>query len=359
MSRWGSARLAVAVVITVVIAAGACAGPEKTDRWTAERSTDDAPAVEGMAAVCDEVEATALGSLAAESDLDATIDELSRLAAVLGATMALPAFEAARGTDDEATRRTAMTAAAAALDTAANDHCAVPMFTALYAATGWADCHGEVDIAAALYRPAPDLATRTCSAEGVPLFLPCWTIDDDGGHLPVDCHSGDVVRAVDGEWVPADGPRAPTPTVAPTTTSPADTSDPSPIDPAEATSTTSLPVVTPERSRACRAIEELFVGDDPLTGDDTDIARLVDATADLDSATTDLMADFEEASRGGWTLAEFEALVIEIDRATAATCGIPLISAAHLLRDGIDELPCWIETGVAYPSHEPVACPTG
>lgn len=353
MSRWGSTAVAFTAALVVVLAAAACAGPEKTERWTAERAADDLPPVEGLDAACAEVEVLALGALADESELSTVVDELSRMAAVLGATDALPAFEEVRRAPDEPTRRVAMTTAAAALDTAAYDHCEIPFFTALYGATGWADCHGEVDIAVALYRAVPDPDTRSCNAEGVPIYLPCWDADDET-FLPVDCRTDEVVHVVAGDWVAADTPRSPTSTIPPPTVPPTTLPSPS-ADPA--ITTTSIPTVVPEGSRACRAIDELFVGDEPLTGDDSDLPRMIEATAELDAEIMALLADFEEASRGGWSLDRFEALVIEIDRATADACGVPLISAAHALEGGVDELPCWVGTGVAYPSHEPVDCP--
>ena len=55
---------------------------------------------------------------------------------------------------------------------------------------GFPDCHFEMEIPVAAYT-APG-TPGTCTTEGRPDFLPCWSADGD--HLAVDCVSGEIVH---------------------------------------------------------------------------------------------------------------------------------------------------------------------
>ena len=83
---------------------------------------------------------------------------------------------------------------------------------------------------------------------------------------------------------------------------------------------------------------------------------MTDATTDLGEFIIELTQSFDEASQGGWTLEVVESIVIALDSATVEECGIPMISASFALVGGVDELPCWQLTGVAYPSYAPTEC---
>lgn len=179
----------------VALAATACSGPAPPDHWTVERQ---APNVADSAAghtICEEIEALALGSLATETDMGAALDELARLGSFVGATAALPYLAAAREADDPGP---SLAAAAPDLDAAGHAECEIPIFSALYVATSWADCYGEVDIPAASTIATVDPTTQACHADESPGFLPCWDID--GGYQPIDCRTGETVRAQAGAW---------------------------------------------------------------------------------------------------------------------------------------------------------------
>ncbi len=184
------------LLLLVALLATACSGPTPPDHWTIERQ---APAANGSTperTICDEIEGLALGSLAAETDMGAALDELARLGAFVGATAALPHLAEAREADDPAF---SLAAAAADLDSAGHAECEVPIFSALYVTTSWADCYGEVDIPAANAAAAVDQSTQACHADDSPGFLPCWDVDT--GFQPVDCRTGATVRAEAGAWV--------------------------------------------------------------------------------------------------------------------------------------------------------------
>ncbi len=127
------------------------------------------------------------------------------MGAVVGATEALAQIASARGTDDQPIEErsdeiaTALAAAAPDLDSAGYAECGIPLFSAIYVSTSWADCHGPVDIPAHAVIGRVDGSTGSCHASDSPGFLPCW--DVEAGYLPTDCRTGEVVRADEGSWV--------------------------------------------------------------------------------------------------------------------------------------------------------------
>lgn len=335
MTRW--------IWVVVALVAMSCSGPEKPEGWRIERQADDTAS---RSTICDDVEAIALGELAEQRQLEPVLDELSRLAAVLGASAALPAFDAIR-TDGAATGETGvdrsleLLTAATALDAAAWAECGVPVFTAMYAAAGWPYCHGELDVPVTLYLAAPDPTVRTCTSEGIPPFLPCWEVTDDG-YLPVDCLTEAIVTAANGDWVDAGTPRTTTTTTTTTTLAPP--------------TSTAPPVIEQIERPECAAMADLFTGDDPLRGDSTDLERILDSTTLLGSFIIELASDFEQASEDASPLEVIEQIVIALDSATTDECGIPVISGAYHFVGGVDKLPCWSPTGNPYPSYAPTAC---
>ena len=183
--------------MVVALLATACSGPNRTDRWTVERQAPLGGENSPAHTICGDIESLALGSLAGETDIDPVLDELARVGAIVGATDALPHLAAARDAEDPAQ---SLAAAATDLDAAGYAECEIPIFTALYVSTSWADCFGTVDIPASTSIGA-DSATQACNADNSPGFLPCW--DVDAGYQPVDCRTGEAVRAEAGNWVEA------------------------------------------------------------------------------------------------------------------------------------------------------------
>jgi len=184
--------------VVVALLAAACSGPTPPDRWTVERQAPDGGESSPTNSICNDIEALALGSLAEETEIDPVLDELARVGAVVGATVALPHLAAAREADDPAA---SLAAAAADLDAAGYAECEIPIFTALYVTTSWAACFGAVEIPAATVVAAVDPSNQVCNADDSPGFLPCW--DADAGYLPTDCRTGETVRADAGNWVGA------------------------------------------------------------------------------------------------------------------------------------------------------------
>ncbi|MEZ5166411.1 MAG: hypothetical protein R2695_07930 [Acidimicrobiales bacterium] len=220
------------------------------------------------------------------------------------------------------------------IDELTAEQCDVPAFTAMYAVGGFADCHFELEIAVAAYTAEP--SDRGCTSEGRPTYLPCFAADGD--HLPVDCVSGEIVAAVGDRWDPAGEPRAveidrP---VAPTTTGPA--------------------VIAPAPSPECAALGALFTADPMPNGLVPDLDRLLAAVQDLPPDVRGLADDFVQANRTSPDIVTFESLVAELDHRTAATCGLPLVSAWSAITTPVTALPCWIATGVAYPAYERTDC---
>jgi len=186
------------LLVVVALLASACSGPTPPDRWTVERQVPEGGESSPTHSICSDIEALALGSLAAETELDPVIDELARVGAVVGATDALPHLAAAREADDPSP---SLAAAAANLDAAGYAECEIPVFTALYVTTSWAACFGAVDIPAATVVATIDPSDQVCNADDSPGFLPCWDVDT--GYLPTDCRTGETVRAEAGSWVEA------------------------------------------------------------------------------------------------------------------------------------------------------------
>ena len=186
----------LSTLVALAVFAASCGG--SSDTAVIERqvsAADPAPAPERS--ICDDVEAFALGSHAGD-DLGRIIDELARLAAVLGASEALPHvadMKAAMEDDGELAR--SMDAAAEAVDHAGYAACGVPMFTAMYVSTSFGSCFGRAPIAAGTFTPDSD----GCEDNISPDFLPCF--DADAGYVPMDCRTGEPVVLVDGEWVEA------------------------------------------------------------------------------------------------------------------------------------------------------------
>jgi hypothetical protein len=343
MKRW----LWPVVALVVALIAASCAAPDPPDAWAVQRltPTEDVVADPG---VCDDVRALALGSRADDTDIGPTLDELGRISAVVGASAALPDLNALRALDDEtdlsdlelgARRHDLLLAAAEIIDDATSAVCEIPAFSALYAATGFADCYFPMEIAVGAYTLAGN--PGTCTSQGRPTFLPCWTTD--GSHLPVDCVSGEIVQAVNDRWETA-GPPRPVVIGRPV---PAQSDGP--------------PLVAPTGAAACADLTGLFLVNDAPNGSAPEFDRLAAAAAGLDPSIQDLVNRFIEANNIGPdgsapSFAEFEALVAELDRATADLCGFPLVSAWASLTGPLDQLPCWEPTGAPYPAFTRADC---
>lgn len=333
--------------LVVALIAASCAAPEPPDAWAVQRLT---PTEEVVAdpGVCDDVRALALGSRADDTDIGPTLDELARISAIVGATAALPDLDAFRDLDDEtdlsdlelgARRHDLLAAAAEIIDDATSRVCEIPAFSALYATTGFADCYFSMEIAVGAYTLADD--PGTCSSAGRPTFLPCWTTD--GSHLPVDCVSGEIVQAVNGRWEEAGPPRVVV------------INRPDPVAPDE------RPPIVPTDTAACGGLTGLFLAGDAPNGSAPDFDRLAAVTAGMGPAIEALVLRFIEANDIGTdesapSFADFEALVAELDQATADLCGFPLVSAWASLTGPLDQLPCWTPTGGSYPAFTPAEC---
>ncbi len=186
------------IALLVALGATACAGPDRPDYWTAERAVPVAADSTPVTGVCGELEILALGAHADETDLAAVVDELARLGAVVGATEALVHLAEARDGDADAAAP-ALAAAAGDLDASGYSECEIPLFSAVYVTTSWAQCHGPVPIAAHSVLGDLDLTDRACHADDSPGYLPCW--DTEAGFIPIDCRTGETVRAEAGSWV--------------------------------------------------------------------------------------------------------------------------------------------------------------
>lgn len=333
----------MAVALTALVLAASCAAPEPPDAWAVERvtPTDDREEVSG---VCEEVRALALGSHADEESLDATLDELARIAASIGATEALPLLsdvgaiaddEALTERQQEIRRHDLLVQASRPIDDATADACDIPVFSALYAGTGFPDCHLVLDIPIAAY--TPEGAPGTCSADGRPSFLPCWS--DDGDHLAVDCVTDEIVAAIDGRWQATDGPR--------------DVE----IDRTDPDAEPGPDLVVPIDDPACAGIADLFLGGPAPSGSLPDVDLLRRAVSTLGTDTRGLVDEVIDATVNPPSLDEFEALLSALDDRTASTCGLPLVSAWATLATAVDTLPCWVPTGESYPAYDTAPCP--
>jgi hypothetical protein len=341
--------------VAFALLCASCAAPKPPEDWTIERQASDSSAgADSPIAVCEDMCDLALGSHADSEDLTATLDELARMSAIVGATAALPALNRATTALDAGAAvidvHDDLASAADAIDPPSLDVCLLPVFTALYAAGGWPACYGELAIPVAGYTVIDP--QRGCSSVGSPSYLPCWT--DSSPFLPVDCNTGDVVHVVDGTWVPAGEPRE----VVVATTLPPVTEDepedepeaePEPEDPPD-------PTLAFNASPECARVADLFTGPDPVKGRAEDLWRLRTATSGLKSDVGRLVEEFIAANTDTPSLEEFESIVLQLDQATAEQCGLPLISAFDALAGGVDELPCWAETGLALPAYTPADC---
>lgn len=348
MSPRRSIRFALAVVVTLVaFVASACSKPEPPDEWQIQRVAppDDTAEVEDE--LCTEVRTFATGTLDDRTELEPMLEELARLAALSGATEALSPLDRVGSVADDPElttvgRRLAthdlLVAASRPVDDATWVACEVPLFTALYAGGGIADCHLELDIAVAAHMDPPD--PSACGVGPFPDHLPCFSADE--GYLPVDCVTGDVVAAAGDRWTEAGPPRE----------IEIDRFDP------EAVVDEGPPVYRPVESAACAALPRLFAGPDLPNGLSPDFDPLVIAVGELDPALQELVARFVTASTTAPDFAEFETLVAELDGRSAEACGLPIVSAWASLQSPVTEPLCWVETGFAYPAFARTECET-
>lgn len=328
------------VWLVVLALAASCASPEPPDAWAVHRVTPTDQVEAPTDGVCDDIRTLALGSHADETTLDGTLEELARVAAVTGATAALPLLnDIGELTDDDSLsdRRRAvqqhdlLVLASREIDDATSTACGLPAFSALYATSGFPDCHFEMEIPIAAYT-VPG-TSGACSDEGRPDFLPCWSTDGD--HLAIDCVTDEIVAAVGERWEPAGAPRLVR----------IDRTDPDAVAGPE--------VIAYNGAAECADLAALF-GTDATETDGLD--RLTGATSSLGADIRALVRAFVAASADPPSLDEFEALVSELDHATAGACGLPLVSAWVSLATAVDELPCWTETGRPYPAFEIADC---
>ncbi len=332
-------KLALAVSwLAVSSLAASCAAPEPPEEWVVQRVAPT-EVREETGGVCHDVRVLALGSHAHEATLDGTLDELARLAALTGATEALPLLTRIDTLDDDpeltshqrgVERHDLLVLASRSIDDATAAACELPAFSALYATTGFPDCHFEMELPVAAYTTAD--APGTCTTDGRPGFLPCWT--DDGDHLAVDCVSGEIVTAAGDWWEPAGPPRLVT----------IDRTDPGAPD-----------LIVPRATPECAGLAALFATDAAVV---SDFDRLADATAPLSAGVRSQVEDFIVAAADPPSLDEFEALVLALDHATADECGLPLVSAWASFTGEVLDLPCWLPTGDPYPAYEIVDCTT-
>jgi len=328
--------------MVVVLIAASCAAPEAPEAWSVERVTPTDDRVEGTG-ICDDVRTLALGSHAHEVDLDGTLTELARIAALTGATTALPLLDdigelvndgSLSETAQRVQRHDLLVLAGRTIDASTTSTCGIPAFSALYTASGFPDCHLELELPIAGYTLAG--TPGTCSAEGRPSFLPCWSEDDQ--HLAVDCVSDEIVQAVGDRWVPAGPPR----TIA--------------IDRVDPDAEPAAEILTVVDSPECTMLASLFTSDPLPNGSIPDFDRLSTAAAGLSTDLQTQIDEFIAATVGSPSLDEFESLVAALDNATAQACGFPLVSAWASITAPADPLPCWTPTGVAYPAYAIADC---
>jgi hypothetical protein len=331
--------------LVVLLLGASCASPEPPDAWAVHRVTPTNEVEQPTDGVCGDIRTLALGSHADETTLDGTLEELARLAAVTGATAALPLLNDVGALDDDPTlsdqrraveRHDLMVLASRAIDDATSAACGLPAFSALYATSGFPDCHFEMEIPIAAYT-APRTPGR-CTTEGRPDFLPCWS--DDGDHLAIDCVTDEIVTAVDGRWDPAGPPRSIV----------IDRIDPDEVPAPE--------VVRASPSTECRDLTSLFRTEPLPNGTIADFDALERASAGLDADVRAQIDDFVNATINPPSFGEFSALVSALDDATASACGFPLVSAWASITTPLTSLPCWSPTGVPYPAYEIADCTT-
>lgn len=334
----------VLVLALGALVATSCAAPDTHEAWRVNREAPSSQPNPVDDEVCDDARALALGSLAGDPSIVPTLEELARIGALVGATPALPALnriiEILDEGGDHVDIHDDLVTASESVDAATRGACRVPLFSATYAATGWPSCHGELTIPVAGYT----VLGESCGSEPLPDALPCFT--DTAPFLPINCNTGETVQLVDGEWEEAGEPRE---VLRPVRPEPESESDPEPERPT--TTTTVQVLVEPLDASECRSLFALFAGPDPVDGSEADLDRLPSATRGLGEEIRQLVDAFVAANAEPPDLSEFEALVRELDLATAARCGLPLVSALDALAGGVDELPCWSATGGAYPAH--------
>ncbi|MEM8704830.1 MAG: hypothetical protein AAGE98_00115 [Actinomycetota bacterium] len=184
-------RLSVLIALSVL--AASCGGSDEVAVIERQVSADDV--LQPESSVCADVEAFAMGSHAGD-DIHAVIDETARLAAVLGASEALPHLadmKAAIDADEQTAR--SLDAAAEALDRVSYAECRIPLVSAMYVTTSFASCFGRAPIAAGTMVPDSQGCEPDLGAE----FLPCF--DEAAGYVPVDCRTDGLVVLRDGAWV--------------------------------------------------------------------------------------------------------------------------------------------------------------
>lgn len=328
----------------VLLLAASCAAPERPDGWAVQRVTPTDDRVEPVG-VCEDIRTLALGSRAEETTLDGTLDELARIAATTGATAALPLLSDIGGLEADpdlsphavaVQRHDLLVTASRSIDDTTSAACGIPAFSALYATTGFPDCHFEMEIPVAAYTAAG--TAGTCSMAGRPEFLPCWS--DDGNHLAVDCVSNEIVTAVDNRWDPAGEPRVIT----------IDRTDPDEVPGPD--------VLRANPSLECRALTDLFASAPLPNGSNPDFDVLAAVASGLSTDVQDQVERFVNATLNPPSLDEFEALVSTLDETTATDCGFPVVSAWASITSPFTDTPCWLPTGVPYPAYEIVDCTT-
>lgn len=327
--------------IVVLLIAASCSAPEPPDAWAIERFTDEDEDVV-VDALCVDVIEFALGSFGDQPDLVPLLDDLARIGALAGATEALPSLGAVESTlADESLSdhnrfvrlHDLLVGAANTLDDATAAACEIPVFSAMYATSGFPDCHFELELPVAAYTKRREPG---CTTDGRPDYLPCWS--NDGNHIAVDCVTGVVVQTVGDDWREAGDP------------------DPVVIDRVDPDAPPPPDVISLVDDAACRSLASLFTQAPVPNGGIPDFDRLRAAGDELPDAIAGLVDDFIAAATSPPSLAEFETLVRELDDATVERCGLPLVSAWATLTSTVDAMPCWLGTDAAYPAYEISDC---
>jgi len=188
MFRW-----ALRIVALLAFIAAECSGPQRPNRWTVERQVPVEDIANTTSTMCHDVADLALGRFAEDPDPDPdlgqTLDELSRIAPLVGTSDALPPLiEAHAAVDAGHSPALPLGEAAPAMDEASFAECGIPVFTALYLSTSFASCHGRVAL------PVAGLAPETtgCEPAASALYLPCF--DPAAGYAPTHCQTGESVR---------------------------------------------------------------------------------------------------------------------------------------------------------------------
>jgi hypothetical protein len=122
----------------------------QNDKWLVEEVTSPA------STVCEDIAAHAPDTdTDGEPDTGPTLDELSRISALVGASEALPhRTDAPTAVEADESPALALGQAAAAIDAASFAECKIPVFTALYLSTSFSSCHVRVALPVAGLSPA-------------------------------------------------------------------------------------------------------------------------------------------------------------------------------------------------------------